>query len=158
MPIIPFGEYRPDISDYDHASTSETVNALPRGDGYGPMQDFATYSAGLPGPCRGFFKAIKTDGSVAIFAATATKLYQLNNTSQAWTDVSAGGGSYASVSSTDQWQFVQYINYVIAVQANTPPQYFDLTSSTAFADLAGSPPQARYVSVVGSFVVLSGLP
>ena len=157
MPIIPFGEYRPDVSDYDQASTSEIVNALPRGDGYGPMQDFAAYSAGLPGPCRGFFKAIKTDGSVAIFAATATKLYQLNNTSQSWTDVSAGGGSYASVSSTDQWQFVQYINYVIAVQANVAPQYFDLTASTAFANLPGSPPQARYVSVVGDFVVLTGL-
>jgi hypothetical protein len=32
---------------------------------------------------------------------------------------------------------VQFINYVIPVQANAPPQFFDLTSSTAFADLAG---------------------
>jgi hypothetical protein len=29
--------------------------------------------------------------------------------------------------------------------------------STAFADLAGSPPQARYIDIVGRFVVLSGL-
>jgi hypothetical protein len=158
MPLIPFGEYRPDVSDYEQAFTEQVNNVLPRGDGYGPSSAFAAYSAGLPGTCRGFFKAIKTDGSVAIFAATATKLFQLNNTSQTWTDVSKLGGSYSSVSSTDQWQFVQYINFVIAVQANTPPQYFDLTSSTAFADLAGSPPQARYVSVVGAFVVLSGLP
>ena len=158
MPLIPFGEYRPDVSDYAQAFTDQVNNVLPRGDGYGPSSAFAAYSAGLPGTCRGFFKAIKTDGSVAIFAATASKLFQLNNTSQAWTDVSKAGGSYSSVSSTDQWQFVQYINFVIAVQANTAPQYFDLTSSTAFADLAGSPPQARYVSVVGSFVVLSGLP
>lgn len=34
---------------------------------------------------------------------------------------------------------------------------FDLTSSSAFADLGGSPPQARYVAVVNRFVVLSGL-
>jgi len=156
MPLIPFGEYRPDITDYDQASTGAVLNALPRGDGYGPMPALSAYSAALPGACRGFFKAIKTDGSVAIFAATATKLWRLDNTNQTWTDVSKGGG-YSAVSSTDQWQFVQYINYVIAVQANAAPQFFDLTVSTAFADLAGSPPQARYAAVVGSFVVLSGL-
>ena len=37
------------------------------------------------------------------------------------------------------------------------PQVFDLTSSSAFADLGGSPPQARYIAMVGRFVVLSGL-
>jgi len=157
MPLIPFGEYRPDVSDYAAAYTDQVANVLPRGDGYGPMQDFAAYSAGLPGACRGFFKAIKTDGSVAIFAATATKLWQLNNTNQGWTDVSLGGGSYSAVSASDQWQFVQYINYVIAVQANVAPQFFDLTTATAFANLGGAPPQARYVAVVGDFVVLSGL-
>ena len=157
MPLIPFGEYRPDVTDYDQAYTGAVLNALPRGDGYGPFPSLAAYSAALPGPCRGFFKAIRTDGSIAIFAATATKLWQLNNTNQAWTDVSKAGGSYSAVSSTDQWQFVQFINYVIAVQANAAPQFFDLTGATAFADLAGSPPQARYAAVVGSFVVLSGL-
>src|SRR6185437_15886397 len=114
------------------------------------------YSAGLPGACRGFFKAIKTDGSIAIFAATASKIWQLNNTNQTWTDVSLGAGSYAAVSASDQWQFVQYINFVIAVQANIAPQFFDLTASTAFGNLAGAPPQARYIAVVGDFVVLSG--
>jgi hypothetical protein len=157
MPLIPFGEYRPDVTDYDQSSTGAVLHALPRGDGYGPCPAFAPYSAALPGPCRGFFKAIKTDGSVAIFAATATRLYQLNATNQTWNHVSKAGGGYSAVSSTDQWQFVQFINFVIAVQANSPPQFFDLTSSTAFADLAGSPPQARYAAAVGSFVVLSGL-
>lgn len=155
--MIPFSEYRPDISDYNENYTDRILNVLPRGDGVGPMQDFSAYSSALSGTCRGFFKAIKTDGSVAIFAATSTKLYQLNNTNQTWSDVSKGAGSYSAVSSTDQWQFAQYINYVIAVQANAPPQYFDLTSSTAFADLAGSPPQARYIAIVGNFVVLCGL-
>jgi hypothetical protein len=36
-------------------------------------------------------------------------------------------------------------------------QVFDLSSSTAFANCAGSPPQAAYISVVGRFLVLSGL-
>jgi len=155
--LVPFTEWRPDVSDFQAQVTSEISNVLPRADGYGPFPDFSAYTSGLPGACRGFFKAINTDGSVAIFAATATRLYRLNNTNQTWTDVSKGGAAYSSVSSTDNWQFVQFINRVIAVQANTAPQSFDLTSSSVFADLAGSPPQARYVSIVGYFVVLSGL-
>src|SRR5262249_5750084 len=160
MPLIPFGEYRPDVTDYDQSSTGAVLNALPRGDGYGPFPAFAAYSAALAGPCRGFFKAIKTDGSIAIFAATATRLYQLNNTNQTWTDVSrggSGGSGYSAVSSTDQWQFVQYINYVIAVQANAAPQFFDLTVSTAFADLAGSPPPARPAAGGGPVRGVSGV-
>src|SRR5262245_20399438 len=52
---------------------------------------------------------------------------------------------------------VRAIQHVIAVQINTVPQVFDLTSASAFADLGGSPPQARYVAVVNRFVVLSGM-
>jgi hypothetical protein len=66
-------------------------------------------------------------------------------------------GDYTSIPAGDQWQFAQFNNFVFAVQINTAPQVFDLTSSTAFADLAGSPPQARYIAVVNRFVFLSGL-
>jgi hypothetical protein len=37
------------------------------------------------------------------------------------------------------------------------PQVYDLTSSSAFADLAGSPPKAAYIAVVNRFLVISGL-
>ena len=157
MPLVPFGEYRPDVADYQAQYAAFLNNTLPRGDGYGPFPDFSAYSAALPGACRGFFKAIRTDGSVTIFAATATRLYQLDNTNFTWTDVSKGGSAYSALSTSDNWQFVQFNNFVIAVQANVAAQLFDLTASSAFADLGGSPPQARYISVVGQFVVLSGL-
>src|SRR5262249_31905057 len=82
---------------------------------------------------------------------------QVNNTDFSWTDVSKGGGSYTGAGNGEQWQFAQFNNFVIAVQINTVPQVFDLTSSSAFADLGGSPPPARYVAGVNRFVVLSGL-
>jgi hypothetical protein len=63
----------------------------------------------------------------------------------------------SAVPSGDQWQFAQFNNLVFAVQINTAPQVFDLSSSAAFADLGGSPPQARYIAIVNRFVVLSGL-
>lgn len=157
MPLVPFGEYRPDLSDYEAQTERGILNVVPRGDGYGPFSSIAAISQSLGAQCRGAFSAYKTDGSVVVFAATATDLYQLNNTTYGWTNVSKGGVSYASVTASEQWSFAQFNNLVITVQANVAPQVFDVSSSTAFADLAGSPPQARYVDVVGRFVVLTGL-
>jgi hypothetical protein len=79
------------------------------------------------------------------------------NTSTAGSGTHSFTAQYTAVPSSDQWQFAQFNNYVFAVQINTAPQVFDLTSSSAFADLGGSPPQARYIAIVNRFVVLSGL-
>src|SRR3569623_376507 len=156
MPLVPFGAYSPEISDYEGQTTKNILNVVPQGDGYGPFQDFTSYSQDLPEACRGAFYALKSDGTVATFAGTTTDLYLLDNTTFAWTLVSQSGG-YTALSPTGQWQFVQFNNLVVAVQANANPQVFILASSTAFDDLAGSPPQAAYASVVGRFIVLSGL-
>jgi hypothetical protein len=123
----------------------------------GPFPDFNALSQALPAACRGYFFARNADGSITTFAGTATRLYKLNNTSLAWTDVSAGGAAYGALSASFNWQFVQFNNFVIAVQQNAAPQVFDLTSSAAFANLGGAPPQASYVAVINRFVVLSGL-
>lgn len=157
MPILSFGEYRPDLSDLDGAHTRSLLDVLPRGDGYSPIRDIAALTAALPAACRGYFYARNSDGSVAVFAGTATKLYQLDNTTFEWTDASAGAGTYTTLSADAQWQFAQFGLIVIAVQGNDDVQAYTLGSSSAFADLAGSPPDAAYVAVVGSFVVLSGL-
>jgi hypothetical protein len=157
MPLLPWGEYKPDVSDYEAQATRNILNVIPRGDGYGPFPDFSVYSAALPVGCRGGFYALKSDGTSVAFAGTATKLYKLNNSTLAWDDVSLGSGTYSSLSSTAQWQFAQFGNLVFATQANAVLQVFDLSSSTNFANCAGSPPQAAYISVVGRFLVLSGL-
>ena len=94
---------------------------------------------------------------MAVFAGTETRLYLLDNTTLNWVDVSKSGNAYAGLSSGAHWSFAQFNDVIIAVQANTPPQAFTLSSSTEFADLEGSPPQAAHVAVVNRFVVLSGL-
>lgn len=236
MPLVPWGQYKPDVSDYEGDSTKNILNVLPRGDGYGPFPSFSQFSSTLPAACRGAFYALKSDGSVVIFAGTSDRLYQLNNTDFTWKPVgkvaavtissaspgvvtyaahpfvandrvvfsnsggalppeltagtvyfvktvlsvntftvsataggaaintsSAGTGThsvtstYTALSASAQWRFAQFGNLVIAVQANAAPQVFDLSSSSAFSDLGGSPPQAAYVDIVGRFVVLSGL-
>jgi len=236
MPLLQFGEYRPDIADYEGASTRTILNAVPRGDGYGPFPGSSNYTAALPARCRGAFYALKPDGSVAVFAATVDRLYLLDNTTFGWRPVTkpanvssisvgspavitftnafaandpvvfsttgalptgliagtvyhvaatglsgsafsvsttpggalintsgAGSGthavtsSYSALSAAAQWRFAQTGNLVFATQANALLQVFDLTSSTAFGDALGTPPQAAYIDVVGRFLVLSGL-
>ena len=157
MPLLATGDYRPDVSDYEGQATRNILNVLPRGDGYGPFPAFSAYTSALPAACRGAFYALKSDGTVITFAATSTKLYKLNNTDFTWSDVSLGGGTYSALTSTAQWQFAQTGNLVFATQANVVLQVFDLSSATAFSNALGSPPQAAYISVVGQFLVLSGL-
>jgi hypothetical protein len=46
--IFPFGEYRPDISDFRAATTRALANVLPRGDGYGPFPDLTALTRCAP--------------------------------------------------------------------------------------------------------------
>jgi hypothetical protein len=157
MPLIPYGEFRPDVSDYQSAGTRNILNVMPRGDGYGPFKDFAAYSSALGAACRGAFYAQKDDGTIAIFAATEDRIYLMDNSDSSWDDVSQGLSAYSSLSADAQWRFAQFGSVVLATQANEPLQRFTLGSSSEFADVSGSPPQAAYIDVVGRFVVLSGL-
>ena len=157
MPLLAFGDYRPDVSDYEGQATRNIRNVIPRGDGYGPFPGLSIYTSALPSACRGAFYALKSDGTVITFAGTSNKLYKLDNTDFSWTDVSLGAGTYGALSSNAQWQFAQTGNFVFATQANAALQVFDLSSSSAFGNALGAPPQAAYISVVGKFLVLSGL-
>lgn len=157
MPLLTFGEYRPDVADYEGTTSQNILNVIPRGDGYGPFPGESAYTEALPSACRGGFYALKSDGSVDVFAGTSTKLYKLNNTDFSWGDVSQSSGTYSALSSDAQWRFVQTGNLVFATQENAVLQVFDMSSSTEFEDALGSPPQAAYIDVVGRFVVLSGL-
>lgn len=156
-PILAFGSYRPDVVDYEGINSQLITNVVRRGDGYGPFPDLQIFTANLPGPCRGGFTAQAPNGQVITFAATANKLYKLDNATFTWVDVSRGGGTYATVPAFAQWQFVQFNSLVLATQENDVLQVFNLASSTAFSNNPGSPPQAASIAVVGQFVVLLGL-
>jgi hypothetical protein len=157
MSLIPWGAWRPDVSDYNGEHTKVAYNVFPRGDGYGPVPNLAEFTDALPAACRGAFLAQNTDGTVAWFAGTSTKLYKMSNSDLSWDEVTRTvGGNYA-VAATNQWQFAQLGSVVIAVNGSDAPQAYTLGSSTDFAALAGSPPTAAYVTTVNEFVVLSGL-
>ena len=154
---LEFGPYEPDLNDIGSQVSADILNVYPRKDGYGPFQDLQSFTAAMPAACRGFFFARRGDGSIAIFAGTSTNLYLLDNSSLAWTLVSKGAAPYADLVASANWQFAQFNDLVIAVQANTAPQKYTIASGGNFDDLGGSPPSASFVSIVGFFVVLTGL-
>ena len=87
MPLLQFGQYKPDVADYEAQATRNILNVVPRGDGYGPMGSFAAATQALPATCRGGFYALTSSGSVQEFAGTSKGLYRLNNTDLSWVPV-----------------------------------------------------------------------
>lgn len=155
--ILPFGEYRPDVSDLMTKYVRRLRNVLPRSDGYGPFRGIEPFTQALPGECRGAYVAFQEDGAATVFGATETDLYVLNNTTLAWSLASKGATSYASLDAEANWTFAQFNNFVIAANRNDVLQVFDITSDTEFDDLGGTPPQAGWVTVIGRFLVLADL-
>jgi hypothetical protein len=131
---------------------------------FGPGSGFSVTVTAVRSPsptCRGGIFARNLDGSITVFAATATDLYELNNTDFSWTNVSKAGGPYTAVVNADNWQFVQYNNVVFATQVNTILQKFTLGLDTAFSDQSFNPPlgppQASHIAIINGFVVLTGI-
>lgn len=152
-----FPEWAPDLSTLGTGIANTIIGCTPTADGYTPFLKLLALADPLPGVCRGSFFARRSDGSVAIFAATSTRLYLLNNTDLSWTDVSKGGTAYTAVVDGKHWEFAQYNDVVVAVQVNTVPQSFALASSSEFANLGGSPPQAAHIAIVNRFIILTGI-
>lgn len=156
MVMVPIAEYRPDVASVNRDATANLLNVLCADGSYMPFPKMEAYTDALPAKPLAAFMARELNGDIHIFAGSAEKLWLLDNTDQSWDDVSQAATTYAA---TDEaiWSFAQFGPYVVAVNANDDPQVFDLTSGTAFADLAGSPPRANGVRVWGDFLVLTDL-
>lgn len=150
---IPFANWQPDLQGLTNQGQQDTKNVLPTGKGgYAPVQDLSQISTtGLNAKCQGAFAAEDSTGTTNSFAGDATKLYKA--TGGVYADVSLAGGY--TVASTEQWKFAQFGQRVLATQIGNVPQFYDLNSSSLFASLTGSPPQARHIAVVRDFVVLA---
>lgn len=97
--VVPWGEWKPDVSAYKGQHTPVISNVFPQGDGYGPVPAFASLTGALPAACRGSFTAYDDDGTVTLFAGTSTRLYKLNNSSLLWEDVSKTSATQISLGS-----------------------------------------------------------
>lgn len=147
--IIPFGEYAPDVADFGNQGATTAKNVIPYLNGYKKFPSTVAYSNALTAYCRGAASFLDNDGAVHSYAGDATKLYRL--VSATMTDSSRGSG-YA-LSAEAYWEFTKWGNKCIATNFDDEMQVITLGGS-AFADLGGTPPQARHINTIGSFVVV----
>jgi len=146
---LPFAEWLPDQPDLGDAVTN-VLNAIPGARSYRSINALSSFTNALDSACQGAIWAQDNLGDYYYFAGDEGKLYRLAVFT--FTDVSKVGGYLAT-----NWEFVKWDQRIIAVDINEPPQYFDMASSTVFADLAGSPPKAKHIAIVRDFIVLGNL-
>jgi len=129
-------------------TVSEANNVIPLAVGYGPFRSAVNYSQDASENLTNVF-AVKVDNDVSVFAGGLTKLYKLDSSNLSLANVSKVSG----YTGTYRWQFVQFGNYALAANGSEKIQYYNVNSSSLFADLAVAAPVAKYITVVRDFVV-----
>lgn len=150
---VEFGEFLPDLPPLANPGALEARNVIAELRSYRPLRSLVTISDALTGPAVGSYWALDASGGVNLFAGDATSLYRLAINST-WTDVSRTGG-YTGVTN---WEFVKFGERVVAFASGVEPQFFDMGTSTTFADLPGSPPQSARAGVIQDFIVTGDAP
>ena len=153
---LPFGEWLPDLAAKGNPGATEAKNVIPSVDGYVQFQSLLQQSTALNTACLGAVSLKSSAGVSYNYAGTGTKLYELS--SQTWTDTTRVAGDYV-IDAGDFWEFVPWGTKLIAVgghNADAVPQIITLGAAN-FADLSGSPPRAKHVTVVRNFVAMGNL-
>lgn len=155
MPLIPWGKWAPDTYGLNSGFAGEALGVLPGLNSYHPWPQLAVSSLALSSVCRGAFAARTTTNAIAVFAGRQTKLNKSAGVASAWTDVTRlAGGDYA-LATDDLWQGAQFGANFYATQITDDLQYIDVSSGTNFAAAPGTPPKARYIAVIGDFLMLA---
>ena len=152
---ILIAEFAPDQPSLDSGATGYVNNVIPVSRlSYGPIGSLTASGNALTDRCQGAASFRGTVGTIFNTAGDLGNLYSWSGT--AWSDVSKAATTYATAGE-DMWSFVQFGNRVIAVNGTNNPQYWDIGSSSAYDNLAGSPPVARFANVWRDFTVLGRL-
>jgi hypothetical protein len=156
MTVLALGPWEPDKGPFSAASIDTVANLNPLANGWGPFPSLVEVGSALPGECRGCWYARKADGSFILLAGTEDNLFRFDTATQSWTDISGPSAPY-HVPAGQNWQALQFGQLFIVVSLEAPPQVYDVEAGGNFADLAGSPPHAKYIWAAGDFVVLGYL-
>lgn len=153
--MTPFAPWKPDVGELGSGATVVATGVLPLVAGYGPWPAFVQRTAAAPEQPFGGTLTYAIDGTRPVFIGGATKLRKLNRSTLAFDNVSSGGGATNYNATADErWNFIQFGQNLIAHQINDVMQTINVDSGTNFANLGGTPPQARYGGVVKNFVVV----
>lgn len=158
--MTPFPAWKPDAYTLSKGFAQEVNGVLPGDGGWQPWPALEALSLAVGAAIRGAYVARSSSGAAVIFAFTATKAYKFAGIGSSWTEVTRGIGTSVDnyATATDDTVMIdQFGDVIVATNGADEPQAFNLTSSTEFADLGGSPPTAaRGVKSVGDHVWLWG--
>lgn len=147
--------FAPDRSRFDATASGNIVNAVPIAGGWGPMRGLSVVSEALADAPKGAVLVRDSGGAYAVIAGTTAGLYLFNPALGTWSDISGASAPY-SVPEGEFWSFAIYGAKLIAANIADAVQVYDIDAGGTFADLAGSPPQARFCFVANGYLVLAG--
>jgi hypothetical protein len=147
MTRILFGEYKPDQPAGLNDGLTIADGVYPIASGYAPLPSFAPMQNGaLAERCIGA-GGYRHGDAPYLFAATTTHIYTYS--SAGYASVASGLAGTQDLGAC----FCPYGSFMLATNGNDPIKMFDPASPSAMTDLGGSPPTARYLTVVRGFVV-----
>ena len=154
--MTPFAPWLPDVADFSPAVSTVAKNVIPpAATGFKPWPSFTAIAAALTARAQGAATMRGLTGTIFNFAGDATKLYKADSTGLVYDDVSRTTGGAYTTASDGWWNFTLFGDYVIACNQADATQVFQLSTSSNFAALSGSPPQAAFCGTIRDFVVLA---
>ena len=144
--MINFAEWTPDQPAFESAGATEAKNVIPAVKGYRCLKDISPVSGAATNDILGMFAGKDDDGNAALYVGDSGKLYKFNAADSSLTDKSKGGGY--STAGDDVWRFVQFGETLLATNFDDNIQTATVGSGSAFADLSGTPPKAKFIAVV----------
>lgn len=144
----PFGNWTPDLPSWGAPHMRDARNVIPSATGFQPFPSLSATTNTIAGRTLAAISVRDKDGGSRIYCGTASNIYE-QTSSVAWTS----RGSGYSATDTNRWKFAAYKDRMIAtnfadvIQANT------MSTGSSFGALAGTPPQARFISAFGEFLV-----
>lgn len=141
--------FAPDLNPMTPGILVDADGVYPaEGGGIRAVPSATPYSDALAAKCLGAYSHQELDYDLRNIAGTSTALYELSGNS--WVDRSRTAG----YSSTNRWRFASWGNAVLATNFDDAVQS---SISGDFDDLAGSPPNAKYIATSNNFVLLANL-
>lgn len=137
---VAWGPYRPDVGGPNSGIAKQANNVLPQaagnGIGYGPMPALitATGAEALSGAPRGIISVQKASGAYAVFAATGSKIEEMDSSYQ-WSDVETG----RTVTSGDDVSFCYFGKYLLNSDTTDGFKAYDVELGGTNSAVSGAP-------------------
>lgn len=152
--MIEFGEWLPDLPEYENPGATVANGVYPSIKSYRPIGALSAVSSNaLDSRCLGAISVKNSEGSSVTVAGDASKLYSL--TADAFVDRSKSGGY--TTSGEQRWRFAAFGDNLIATNSLDPMQKMTMPGPSSFADLSAEAPTAEFIAVVRDFLMAFGV-